>query len=141
MIEHSQKNNSGWNMDWFGPLRIPKKGDVISVNQDNIESWKIFIEREGHSVTSNNNGAVLIDGKTSTQYQAERDYLWMMGDNRDNSEDSRCWGFCPRENVIGKSMFVYWSMYNPPKDNGDNYDDEEAQDFHIRWSRLFKGAQ
>lgn len=32
-----------------------------------------------------------------------------MGDNRDNSEDSRYWGFVPRENMIGKPVFVYWS--------------------------------
>lgn len=33
-----------------------------------------------------------------------------MGDNRDNSEDSRFWGTVPRENVIGRAMFVYWSI-------------------------------
>ena len=32
-----------------------------------------------------------------------------MGDNRDNSEDSRFWGFVPRDLVIGRAMFVYWS--------------------------------
>ena len=32
-----------------------------------------------------------------------------MGDNRDNSEDSRYWGFVPRENIIGKPVLVYWS--------------------------------
>jgi signal peptidase I len=32
-----------------------------------------------------------------------------MGDDRDNSLDSRAWGFVPRELVIGRAMFVYWS--------------------------------
>jgi len=33
----------------------------------------------------------------------------MMGDNRDNSQDSRYWGFLPRENVKGKALVIYWS--------------------------------
>ncbi|MDP9171561.1 MAG: signal peptidase I, partial [Acidobacteriota bacterium] len=32
-----------------------------------------------------------------------------MGDNRDNSSDSRYWGFVPRENIIGKPFLIYWS--------------------------------
>jgi signal peptidase I len=36
-----------------------------------------------------------------------------MGDNRDNSKDSRYWGFIPRENVIGRPMLVYWSFITP----------------------------
>jgi signal peptidase I len=37
-----------------------------------------------------------------------------MGDNRDVSYDSRYWGFIPRENVIGRPMFIYWSFETPP---------------------------
>jgi len=39
-----------------------------------------------------------------------------MGDNRDNSLDSRYWGFVPRENVIGTPMFIYWSFETPRDD-------------------------
>jgi signal peptidase I len=39
-----------------------------------------------------------------------------MGDNRDNSEDSRYWGFVPRENIIGKPVLVYWSFKAPTED-------------------------
>jgi signal peptidase I len=37
--------------------------------------------------------------------------VFAMGDNRDNSLDSRYWGFVPRENIIGKPLIIYWS-YN-----------------------------
>ncbi|HYM19407.1 MAG TPA: signal peptidase I [Candidatus Kapabacteria bacterium] len=142
------RNNPGWNLDWYGPIRIPKKGDVIALDSKNIDSWSVFIEREGHSVECNVDGTVLIDNIPSKSYTVRRDYLWMMGDNRDNSEDSRTWGFCPRENVVGSPMVVYWSWYNPPSLAGhdpryefDDYDPEESQSFHIRWGRLFNIPQ
>ncbi len=42
------------------------------------------------------------------------DHYFAMGDNRDVSYDSRYWGFIPKENVIGRPMFIYWSFETPP---------------------------
>jgi signal peptidase I len=42
----------------------------------------------------------------------EGDYF-VMGDNRDDSLDSRYWGFVPRENIVGRPLMIYWSMRNP----------------------------
>ena len=55
--------------------------------------------------------------------------FFMMGDNRDNSRDSRYWGFLPYENLMGKALFIYWST-DP---------DVEIYDiFHkVRWRRIF----
>ena len=44
--------------------------------------------------------------------------FFVMGDSRDNSEDSRYWGFVPRELIIGRAMFVYWSC-DRGASNGD----------------------
>ncbi len=41
--------------------------------------------------------------------QVPENQFFVMGDSRDNSEDSRYWGFVPRELIIGRAMFVYWS--------------------------------
>ena len=100
---------SGWNEDNYGPLRVPKEGDIINLTPGNIESWKMFIEREGHTVQFSTENETLIDGKQSNQYRVEQNYYFMMGDNRNNSLDSRFWGFMPRNRVIGEALIIYWS--------------------------------
>ncbi len=99
---------SGWNEDWYGPLVIPKSGTVVPLNAQNVRAWRVFIEREGHTVELVA-GTVLIDGKPSSSYTVQRDYLFGMGDHRDNSLDSRYWGFVPKENLVGTPIIVYWS--------------------------------
>ena len=115
-----------WNKDFYGPLVVPGEGDVIALTMDNIAEWATFIRREGHEVELRGND-ILIDGKAATSYTVERDYVFGMGDNRDDSLDSRFWGFIPEEYVIGTPIMVYWSM------------DPTISNFFkkIRFSRMF----
>lgn len=58
------------------------------------------------------------------------DQLFMMGDNRDNSQDSRFWGFLPQSYVKGRALVIYWSF--------DEAAGAPAEFFaRIRWDRLF----
>jgi signal peptidase I len=98
-----------FNEDNYGPVVVPKKGDVIPLNAANYDQWRIFIGREGHTALRDMQGRVLVDGKPADTYTVERNYIFGMGDNRDNSLDSRFWGFIPEENIVGTPMIVYWS--------------------------------
>jgi signal peptidase I len=121
---------SGYNEDNYGPIVVPKRGMVIPIDMDTIDRWYVFIRREGHEVEIRDNG-ILIDGRLSESYTVERDYLFMMGDNRDNSLDSRFWGFVPVDNVIGKAMLIYFSWdKNIPSANV--FDKLSS----IRWHRI-----
>jgi signal peptidase I len=70
-----------------------------------------------------------------------------MGDNRDVSLDSRFWGFIPRENIIGRPMFIYWSFEEPPGQyQRTSIGERVGYVFHIiihffdetRWSRMLR---
>ena len=121
----------GYSRDNYGPLRIPKKGDIINLNMQNIREWLVFIEREGHKVAFFA-GTINIDGKPSNSYVVEQDYCFGMGDNRDNSADSRFWGFIPYKNVVGTPIMVYWSWdTNLPF---SKFFDKIAS---VKWKRIF----
>ena len=98
-----------YNEDNWGPVAVPRKGDVVDLNASTYDRWNTFIEREGHTIRREGNGTIAIDGKVSSTYTVEHNYVFGMGDNRDNSLDGRFWGFIPEENIVGTPMIVYWS--------------------------------
>lgn len=128
----------GYTPDDYGPIRIPKEGDVIKLTQENMRQWATFIRREGHLVDEVN---IRIDGQPATQYVVERDYVFGMGDNRDNSLDSRFWGFIPEHDVVGTPMIVYWSWENTDEAMSSMMGRPVERSFfeklmRIRWSRI-----
>ncbi len=122
--------NSGWNSDNYGPIVVPYKGMVIHLTPENYDAWEIFIQREGHRIRRAGE-LIYIDGKLATSYTVEQDYLFGMGDHRDNSLDSRYWGFIPKENLVGTPMFVYWSW-----DSNIPLYDIFGRLASVRWGRI-----
>jgi signal peptidase I len=117
-----------WNQDNFGPLVMPKAGATINITPENIALYrKIIGVYEGNDLIEKD-GKIIINGSVVTSYTFKQDYYWLMGDNRDNSADSRFWGFVPNDHIVGKAVFVWLSL---DKDKG-------WLDGKIRWNKCLR---
>ncbi|MDD5060990.1 MAG: signal peptidase I [Candidatus Marinimicrobia bacterium] len=96
------------NKDNYGPVYIPAKGDTLRYGQIQTEIIRNVAELKEHTFRIYQ-GKMYIDGKTVDYYIAEQDHYFMMGDNRDNSWDSRFWGFVPFDSIMGQGLITYMS--------------------------------
>lgn len=118
-----------WNVDHYGPITIPAKGQTIEINRKNLDLYMIPIMHfEGNGEVDVNDDKLFIDGEQVTEYTFKQNYYFMMGDNRHNSLDSRFWGFVPEDHIVGKAYFIWLSV-----DNNKSFFKK------IRWRRIFKG--
>jgi signal peptidase I len=103
-------------------LGTPARGDIIvfrSTTQPDLDLIKRIVGKPGDRIQIGN-GQVAVNGITITepyinaeprysgQWSIPPGYLFVLGDNRNDSSDSHAWGLLPIQNVIGKAMLIYW---------------------------------
>lgn len=121
-----------WNTDQFGPITIPAKGMTIPINKQTLAQYERVITYHEHhrDVRVDDSACQLwIDGKQVSSYTFRQDYYFMMGDNRPNSVDSRFWGFVPHDHIVGKAIFVLFSL-----------DSDRRSLNKMRWERIFRSV-
>ena len=117
-----------WNEDNFGPIVLPKAGATVTINHETLPLYKKIIQDYENNTVEVTASQISINGKPATSYTFKQDYYWMMGDNRHRSEDSRYWGFVPENHIVGKPVFIWFSV--------ENFNDG-IKNWKIRWDRLF----
>ncbi len=118
----------GWTHANYGPIWIPKKGAKVDLTVQNLPLYERCIRNYEGNTLEVKGGQIYINGKVATSYTFKMDYYWMQGDNRDNSLDSRYWGFVPEDHIVGTPSIILISFDK----------DHTLLDGGIRWNRIFK---
>ncbi len=120
-----------WSRKEYGPLWIPKRGETLKLTAENWLAYERVIRNYEGNDAELKDGKIYINGVEANEYTFKMDYYYMLGDNRDNSADSRYWGFVPEDHIVGKPLFV-WLSLDPDKSlfNGG-----------IRFNRIFRSVE
>jgi len=108
-----------------------------------IEPYRDNFPAEPYGPVYDRARKMLADNVVNGEVVVPEGSYFAMGDNRDNSLDSRYWGFVPRENIIGKPLVIFWSYDAPTEDwvdyNSNHFIDLAKNFFRkTRWDRTLK---
>jgi signal peptidase I len=122
----------------FGPVAVPKNGDTLEIRSDNrlylngeplpMPSGLYYPQDQGRAMTGFEVFyAPLFPAEVTLQqpvgpFPVAQNYYFTLGDTRNNSKDSRYWGFVPEANILGVAKTIYWSW------------DRVAE--QVRWERI-----
>lgn len=125
--------NNKWSLENYGPIVIPKKGMTVELNPKNILQWQNAINTDyGKKVLSVEGTVINLNNQPVREYTFQKDYYFVLGDNRKNSIDSRYFGYIPEDWIIGKAFMIYWSQL--PVQSSGIFDYFSS----IRYSRLMQ---
>lgn len=97
------------NHDNISEFVVPFEGQEIELSDENWHLYQDILERYERNSIQKNGDSFVINGEETNRYTIQQDYYFVMGDNRDDSEDSRYWGFVPDDHIIGKASIIYFS--------------------------------
>lgn len=98
------------NRDHFPAFVVPFKGQKVFLTEQNWTYYYDIIARYEGNDFRRSGDRFVINGKSTNEYIIQQDYYFAMGDNRDNSLDSRYWGFVPNDHMVGEAFIVYLSI-------------------------------
>ena len=114
----------GWTIKEFGPLPVPAKGQVVSLDSISILFYQHIIRYEQKKELSLRDKLIYLGDSLIREYRFKENYYFVSGDNMENSRDSRYWGLLPKSYIVGKATRI-WKSKDPA-------------DGHIRWNRVWK---
>lgn len=91
------------------PVVVPFEGQTVTLTSENWHIYEDIITRYERNNVTRDGDRFVINGEETNEYTIQQDYYFLMGDNRDDSEDSRFWGFVPHDHVVGKAGMIYFS--------------------------------
>ena len=99
----------GWNIREFGPLPIPREGQMVMMDFTNYLLYRQLISWEQKKKIRMDGNSVLLGDSVISQYRFKKNYYFVSGDHMANSQDSRYWGMLPEEYIVGKATRIWYS--------------------------------